>query len=408
MSSTPDDSTHQPPAPLPDPGKLLTAAVELAWQADRSANVRSFAEWLARAAAQLTQADQASVGLVSGDEVATLAALPPPQAPVGSRFPLGSGAAGWVAATGRAAVIGDVRSDARYVEVAYPEVRSFVALPLATEGRVVGILSLASWHPNAFSPRIDEVLAPFTAQAAIALRHKLADDELRARVDELEAAVHVGGAELAGKLHAPLEAVLGLIQLATSDRAGRLGEERRELLDVARRECERLLDEIERATNPSRGGERGAPEPASIARNAIELAQVDASRRQVQLALEVDESARPVEADAGSTEQVLATLLRQAVGRSARGSAVTLAVAGVDRWTCFMVADRGESIPAEEMQRVFGQNGAATPTANGEDVGHSILELWLARQIVERQAGVMWAEPRDGGGTRVCFAFRGA
>src|SRR5205085_7480341 len=133
------------------------------------ASQAAVADVIVRAAARLVGADQATVGLVRDGEVITVAGVMPPRMPVGSHFPVGFGVAGWVAATGRPAEIGDVRQDRRYVALPYPEVRSFVGVPLVSDGELLGVLSLAAWRPAAFARGTAEALAPLAEAAGVLL-----------------------------------------------------------------------------------------------------------------------------------------------------------------------------------------------------------------------------------------------
>src|SRR5205085_9793556 len=127
------------------------------------------ADAIVRITARLVGADQGTLGMVRDDEVITVAAFIPPRQPVGSHFPVGFGVAGWVAATARPAEIQDVRQDKRYVALPYPEVRSFVGVPLVSDGELLGVLSLAAWRPAAFARGTAEALAPLAEAAGVLL-----------------------------------------------------------------------------------------------------------------------------------------------------------------------------------------------------------------------------------------------
>ena len=113
---------------------VLGALVELTREAVQANSDGAVADAIVRIAGGLIGADQGALGLVRDGDVITIAALMPRRQPVGSRFPVGFGVAGWVAATGRPAEIQDVRQDKRYVALPYPEVRSFVGVPLKSGG----------------------------------------------------------------------------------------------------------------------------------------------------------------------------------------------------------------------------------------------------------------------------------
>src|SRR5438128_5863755 len=152
------------------PDSVLDALVSLTREAVGASSEAAVADAILRHAGGLLGADQGALGVVRDSEVVTIAALMPPRQPVGSHFPVGFGVAGWVAATGRSAEIQDVRQDKRYVALPYPEVRSFVGVPLLTRGDMLGVLSLAAWRPGAFAAGTAEALAPFAEVGAVLLR----------------------------------------------------------------------------------------------------------------------------------------------------------------------------------------------------------------------------------------------
>src|SRR5712692_9069167 len=177
------------------PEAVLQGLVSLTRLALEATSEAAVADGVVRIAGGLIGADQGALGLVRDGEVITVAALMPPRAPIGSHFPVGFGVAGWVAATGRPAEIQDVRQDKRYVALPYPEVRSFVGVPLAIDGDLLGVLSLAAWRPGAFARGTAEALAPFAEAAALLLRHAAEDEQTRERLVILEHAATEGLAE---------------------------------------------------------------------------------------------------------------------------------------------------------------------------------------------------------------------
>src|SRR3954469_2995446 len=194
-------------ARLPTADEVLRATVDLTREAMSACGEAAVADAIVRITARLVGADQGTLGMVRDDEVITVAAFIPPRQPVGSHFPVGCGVAGWVAATARPAEIQDVRQDKRYVALPYPEVRSFVGLPLSyvssdssassgsSEGNLVGVLSLAAWRPAAFAPNTAAALLPLTELAALLLRQLSARQQTEERLTALEKSASEGLAE---------------------------------------------------------------------------------------------------------------------------------------------------------------------------------------------------------------------
>lgn len=113
--------------------------------------------------------------------------------PVGSdeafRISVGEGIVGWVAKTGEAVIVPDVRRDPRYVS-ARAETRSELAAPLVLEGRTIGVFNLESDHEDAFHGGHLEMLAVFAAQAAVSIeRTRLTRELLDRRRLEKELAI---------------------------------------------------------------------------------------------------------------------------------------------------------------------------------------------------------------------------
>ncbi|WP_437536027.1 AAA family ATPase [Sorangium sp. So ce726] len=124
-----------------------------------------------------------------------------------------------VMSTGSSVVVGDAAQDARFTGdpyVAGRKPRSVLALPMASQGELSGVLYLENnAAPDIFSPARLDVLELVAAQAAVAVKNALlyarvqaASDELRRANDALEAAVVARTAELsAAKVQLEVELV---------------------------------------------------------------------------------------------------------------------------------------------------------------------------------------------------------
>jgi len=394
----------------PTPEQVLAAVVEVAREglgADSEARV---ADGVLRAAAALVGADQGTLGLVKDGEVITVAALIPPRQPVGSHFPVGFGVAGWVAATGRPAEIQDVREDKRYVALPYPEVRSFVGIPLSIDDELVGVLSLAAWRPAAFAPGTAEALAPLATHAAVLLRHAIADRETRERLEALETSTREGLAESLHELKSPLHAAAGFLDLVADEQCGPLNEQQKDFLNTARSECARLKDALATlvevgAAAAQRPLEQSSIAPGELVTESVERLRGQALSKGVCLTEEVDPKALPVEVDRAAILQVLANFLQNALRVSPSGAEILVGATGVPGWTCFMVADRGPGLPDDQAQTLFEPFRQGAGRDRERRAGEVGLGLAVSRRIVEQHRGMIWAENRPEGGARFCFAL---
>lgn len=89
---------------------------------------------------------------------------------MGVRVPLGKGITGWVLRTGKPELVGDVDTDPRYIAV-NPLVRSEIAVPLITEGRVIGVFNVESTQAHAFGQRDLQILSALAGYAIIAIQN---------------------------------------------------------------------------------------------------------------------------------------------------------------------------------------------------------------------------------------------
>jgi len=102
---------------------------------------------------------------------------------------VGVGLVGWVAKTGEAVIVPDVRRDARYV-AARPSTRSELAAPLRVAGRTIGVFNLESDKEDVFHEGHLDLLTAFAAHAAVAVeRARLTRALLERRRLEKELAI---------------------------------------------------------------------------------------------------------------------------------------------------------------------------------------------------------------------------
>jgi signal transduction histidine kinase len=102
----------------------------------------------------------------------------------------GEGLTGWVAQTGRAARVGDVSKDKRYIMLR-PEVRSELAVPLEVAGEVRGVLNVDSDRLDAFTADDQELLESLAAQAARVIQNTWLFEQLRLKARLLESLASV-------------------------------------------------------------------------------------------------------------------------------------------------------------------------------------------------------------------------
>jgi diguanylate cyclase (GGDEF)-like protein len=88
----------------------------------------------------------------------------------GYRIPAGKGVTGSVQRSGKAEIVSDVRRDARYIGIT-ERVVSEIAVPLISEGRVIGVFNFESMRRGAFGERDLHILTALAGYATIAIEN---------------------------------------------------------------------------------------------------------------------------------------------------------------------------------------------------------------------------------------------
>lgn len=93
------------------------------------------------------------------------------------RLKLGEGLIGWVAQTGDAIIVSDVRKDARYIN-ARKQTRSEVVAPIISNDEVIGVFDLESDEQDAYTEDDKQVLMLLASQVAISVEKAMLHEQL--------------------------------------------------------------------------------------------------------------------------------------------------------------------------------------------------------------------------------------
>lgn len=210
--------------------------------------------------------------------------------------------------------------------------------------------------------------------------------ELRTPINTMLGALELLNTGMVGEL--PPRAAR-MVEIAFGN-TGRLKRLVNDMLDIQLLEWGRLPIQLDRA------------EAADIMLEAAEAVQAQADR--LGISLEVTPLQAPVLADSDRIVQTLTNLLGNALKYTPTGGRVWLHAAIVDEEVTFEVGDTGRGIPADALPRVFEKYEQVAP-GDAREKGGAGLGLSIARAIVERHQGRVWAESVVGEGTRFRFTL---
>jgi signal transduction histidine kinase/ActR/RegA family two-component response regulator len=289
--------------------------------------------------------------------------------------------------------------------------RSGAAIPLTEDGHLIAVLVVGHSERRRW-PDVEKQLlrdvASRTCSAVLRARAETALRESEALATRANQAKDDFLATLGHELRTPLSTIVlwagalksGAVPLADLNRAVKA------ILHSAESQS-RLIEDLLDLQRLASGKLVLAPQAVAVegvARTAIELVQVSAQTKGVELELVMQEHLGAAVLDAARLQQVLLNLLSNAIKFTPAGGKATLRVRKVDGWLEAQVEDTGQGIPADFIAHVFERFRQGDM---GETRAHTGLGIGLAlsHQLVERHGGSLTAHS-DGPGTGALFQVR--
>jgi len=230
------------------------------------------------------------------------------------------------------------------------------------------------------------------AEAAAAAAEIEAADRLRAAI--LTAVGH--------DLRSPLAAAKAVVSGLRAEDVTLDENDRRELLEAADGELDRLAGLVDNLLDMSRlqaGALPIHPRPTSVEdvlARALDYLGVESRS----VLLDVDEDLPDIVVDAGLLERAVANIVANAQRFAPPGEPPVVRVEAVDGVVRLQVIDRGPGIPAEARDRVFQPFQRLGDTGTGLGLG-----LALARGLVEAMGGGVTPTETPGGGLTMVVTF---
>jgi signal transduction histidine kinase len=332
---------------------------------------------------------------------------------LGARVPVAdAGLTAWVIREREPLLVHDMESDELPAAPRHGPrpARSWLGVPLVARDRLVGVISVQSFQPNAFVEADTRFLTLLAAQTAIAIENARLVEELRQytreledRNEELDAYAHT----VAHDLQNPLGIIIGFAETLLSEHATMSRERLGQYLTLLARNgrtMSNIIDELLLL--------------AGVRKMEVEMMPLDMARivveAQARLAYLVEE--QQAEIDVSETwptalgyapwvEEVWVNYISNAIKYGGWPPRVQLGVDEErDGTVRFWVRDNGSGLTPQEQQRLF------TPFTRLDQYrakGHG-LGLSIVLRIVERLGGQVGVESASGQGSEFWFTLPSA
>jgi signal transduction histidine kinase len=279
--------------------------------------------------------------------------------------------------------------------------KSFLAVPLETGGRTIGVLTLVSAESGARYGPDDVAFARRLAHhASLAIDNARLYEEAQAAVSARDDFLSIASHELktpVATLQLLVQNLLRRIQNESAAVTPEVATERLLTVDKQILRLTKLINELLDLSRITDGRIELELEPtdlAAIVRDVVARHQEDARRARCNLSVHVDSPAEGVW-DRMRVDQIVENLLSNAIKYGA-GGPIEVRVDGDERGARLVVRDEGIGIPPDALDRIFDRFERAV---SNSDYGGFGLGLWIVRQIVSAHAGELSVQSEPGRGS---------
>ena len=340
-------------------------------------------------------------------------------APIGPK----NGSCGTAMYLGKQVIVTDMLTDPLwedYVELAkLSGLRACWSTPiLSGAGKVIGSFAMYYRQPKTPSGTEARLTEVATHIAGIAIEHQRAENELRAREEQLRVTqaelAHVArvstmgelAASIAHEVNQPLGAIVGNadICLRWLDQSEPDLAQLREALEDISSDGHRASQVIKRIRSLVK---KHVPDKLplnfnDVAREVVELINHEAQRKQVTVRSELEATLPSVAADRVQLQQVLINLVMNGIEAMNEAEPakreLMLKTSRSEPGVLACVSDRGVGIDNATAEQIF--KPFHTTKANGMGMG-----LAISRSIIESHGGKLWAEANEHGGASFKFTL---
>ncbi len=335
------------------------------------------------------------------------------------RLKVSDSALGEVIRSGQPLRLGEAKGSGNYKVVTGYLVQALLHVPLISQHRVIGVLSVANrTAQRVFGQNDVERLSALADYAVIALENARLHEALKERADQIEAAY----AELqelsrlkaefvqdvAHELRVPLTFIKGYVDLLREGTFGAIRQEQFEPLNIIAERTERIGRLVSNMLTLQRlEAERLELIPVDIVEIAhAAIGDARAAAHHVGLTIEEDipETIPPLLGDPDQLPRVFDNLLSNAIKFSPNGGTISVRIRELDEQINVYISDTGLGMSPNELERLFARFYRAG-VSNGKRIAGTGLGLSIVKAIVEAHGGQVTVQSRKEHGSTFGFSL---
>lgn len=290
-------------------------------------------------------------------------------------------------------------------------IRDAMVVPLVADQGMLGTMLVGNRVGdfstfNADDLKLFETLANHVAVALRNARLVLRLERSLAHETEMNKLKDDFVATVSHELRTPLTSVLGYLKMLLRDDAGLTVSERREFLERADRQGERLRRLIEDLLFASRiEDSRLAFTTEAVSIRALISRVVDSLPGTVdrqRFALDLEAALPTILSSEEHLLRVLGNLVENAVKYSPPDTPIVLSARSHEGGVIVSVTDRGMGVPPEERERIF-ERFYQVDQSSTRRVGGAGMGLYICRQATELLGGRLWLDASQMTGSTFCL-----
>lgn len=310
-------------------------------------------------------------------------------------------------------VISDIRKEPNFDNpvLLFEGIKSLVAVPLISEGDIVGILYVDDFKIRHFTQREVSILNLLATKAAFAIEKVRLLEKLGKANQDLQEANRLKSeflANMSHELRTPLNSIIGFSELMLDRIPGELNTDQDQCLSDILESGQHLLSLINDILDIAKI-ESGKAElnleffnlPQLFGRIEHTVASLISQKNQL-LEVSLDERIEEIYADGRKVKQILLNLVSNAIKFTPEGGTIRIEAQQKDNHYLIRVRDTGIGLKKDEFDIIFDEfrqaDGSCTRQYEGTGLG-----LALAKRFVEMHNGKIWVESEMSKGS--CFSF---